>query len=258
MAAVSICLHNKFGFCKHGEKCWKEHTNEICNNNKCNINECNRRHPKECRYFRLYKRCKFGEYCAFDHTDPKDPVLEEIKHVRNNVKALEEEMKNRNNELNNALKNVEKALNALIHPQILTSPSNTAVSSNESTMKSTFAIVTTNTSSTTTSRHHDIPQLDGQIDQSHDVSVSIPSITRQSQNRCENCEKNFETEKDLKIHMDKHEWGCDDCFLCFTTKVSADLHELQHHGDSPDSIAYIRDHIPESTKRLFAIGHTEI
>ena len=25
MAAITVCLHNKYGFCKHGEKCWKQH-----------------------------------------------------------------------------------------------------------------------------------------------------------------------------------------------------------------------------------------
>ena len=61
----------------------------------------------------------------------------------------------------------------------------------------------------------------------------------------------------LKRHVDEHELGCDDCQLCFRNKKSADLHELEHHGDSPDSINYINRYIPEETKRLFAAGHRQ-
>ena len=89
MAANTLCLYNKFGFCKHGDKCRKEHVQEICENNECNQSECRRRHPKECKYFKLYKRCKFNEFCAFSHVTPFDPVLEEVKLVKENVKALE-------------------------------------------------------------------------------------------------------------------------------------------------------------------------
>ena len=45
------------------------------------------------------------------------------------------------------------------------------------------------------------------------------------------------TLKVKKIHADEHEWGCDQCLLCFKTKYSANLHELEHHGDTPDSIS---------------------
>ena len=251
MAAVSICLHNKFGFCKHGEKCRKQHINEICKNKECNLNECERRHPKECKFFRLYKRCKFGDYCAYDHTDTKDPVLEEIKLMKNSIIALEKEMKNRNDDFNNSIRNIEKALNTLLTSSKSTFPNDT------SNIKSNLAIITTNLSSTTINSESDIPQLDGHIPQFHDESDSVPPLTNLTQNECENCKKSFEIKEDLKIHTDENEWGCDDCLLCFKTKYSEDLHELEHHGDTPDSISYINNHIPETTKRLFAAGHRE-
>ena len=98
---------------------------------------------------------------------------------------------------------------------------------------------------------NEIPQLDGKIDFNSPVSTTSLEI------KFENCGKIFETEKRLKDHTDKHEWGCDDCLLCFTTKYSADLHELEYHGHDPDSLVYIRDHIPDTTKRLFAAGHRQ-
>ena len=44
-----------------------------------------------------------------------------------------------------------------------------------------------------------------------------------------------------------------DRLLCFTSKYLADPPELEHHAESPDSITYIRDYIPETTKRMFAL-----
>ena len=45
-----------------------------------------------------------------------------------------------------------------------------------------------------------------------------------------------------------------EAMLCLTSKYLADLHELENH---PDSIAYIRDHIPDSTKKLYKAGHRQ-
>ena len=50
----------------------------------------------DCRYYRLYKRCKFRDICAFSHSIPTDPVLVEMKIVKEQVKALEEEVKEKN------------------------------------------------------------------------------------------------------------------------------------------------------------------
>ena len=92
MAGDKLCLHNKFGFCKHGDKCRKEHVQEICQDNECNQSECRRRHPKECKYFKLYKRCKFNDFCAFSHVIPLDPVLEildlDLFNFSNNVTRI--------------------------------------------------------------------------------------------------------------------------------------------------------------------------
>ena len=45
------------------------HISEICTNSSCEIARCNLRHPKVCKFFRDYKRCKFGEYCYFLHKE---------------------------------------------------------------------------------------------------------------------------------------------------------------------------------------------
>ena len=67
MEAMTICVFNKFGFCKYGVTCRKKHEDLKCENSRCEIFDCNRRHPKECKYFREFKRCKYNEYCRYEH-----------------------------------------------------------------------------------------------------------------------------------------------------------------------------------------------
>ena len=88
MSTENLCLHNKFGFCKHGNYCWKRHVEEKCENLECEGSHCERRHPQECIYFKNYKRCKFDEYCAYSHVVAADPVLEELKLVKEKLKVV--------------------------------------------------------------------------------------------------------------------------------------------------------------------------
>ena len=38
----------------------------MCENKTCDTNKCSQRHPRECRYYREYNRCKFNP-CKFKH-----------------------------------------------------------------------------------------------------------------------------------------------------------------------------------------------
>ena len=81
-----------------------------------------------------------------------------------------------------------------------------------------------------------IPQLDG-------YAPDIPSSVL-----CADCHKEFETEDELKNHDETHEFGCEDCNLCFTTQQLCDLHELAKHPGS----TYALNYIPYLTKLQFA------
>ena len=89
MAAPTLCLFNKFGFCKYNETCRKHHVNEKCNNKTCDISKCRLRHPKLCKFYRNYGYCKFSP-CAFKHEQVLLP--EESKEIENKVKAVSEKM----------------------------------------------------------------------------------------------------------------------------------------------------------------------
>ena len=48
---ANVCKHFKYGFCKFGEKCNKQHLKEICQTEDCNLKTCSKRHPKICKFF---------------------------------------------------------------------------------------------------------------------------------------------------------------------------------------------------------------
>ena len=52
-------------------------------------NVLNVRHPKVCKYFRFYKRCKFGEYCDYLHV-----ATPSVEKVALKVDILEKENNN--------------------------------------------------------------------------------------------------------------------------------------------------------------------
>ena len=81
----SVCFFNKYGFCKFRSTCRKYHNMEICLKNGCEVIKCSLRHPKICRFFRDYNRCKFGEWCCFRHVHKNIESNKEIIDRINNL-----------------------------------------------------------------------------------------------------------------------------------------------------------------------------
>ena len=101
---TNICQHHKYGYCKFTQVCRKYQIQEICLENNCEHENCPKRHPKNCRFFSLYQRCKFGEYCAFKHSENNEK--KEIKDLKDKVKLLEDKDVDKDQEikeLNNRL-----------------------------------------------------------------------------------------------------------------------------------------------------------
>ena len=64
----------------YGDTCHFRHIDEICSEKNCNVFNCEKRHPKVCKFFREYHRCKFTTFCRYSHkvTD-KDEKIKEIE-----------------------------------------------------------------------------------------------------------------------------------------------------------------------------------
>ena len=100
MAAVNICVYNKFGFCKYGVTCRKKHVELKCESASCEIFDCLKRHPRECRYFRDFKRCKYSEYCRYEHKEISDMDENGNLKCKDETKMFEIEMRLENAEKN--------------------------------------------------------------------------------------------------------------------------------------------------------------
>ena len=93
MAAPTLCLWNKFGYCRYSERCRKHHVNEICQKSSCETFTCRQRHPNPCKFYVNYKRCKFSP-CAFKHEEvaPREDSRDfekEIKMISDKMNDLE-------------------------------------------------------------------------------------------------------------------------------------------------------------------------
>ena len=84
----TICKFNQSGFCKYQNHCRKQHIMDICPTPMCN--NMSFRHPKVCKFFNNFKRCKFGELCAYLHgpeIQTEDGKISELEENLAQVKA---------------------------------------------------------------------------------------------------------------------------------------------------------------------------
>ena len=84
----------KFGLCKFNDKFRFWHVNQVCENPSCEIKVCIKRHPRICKYFRNYNRCKLSEWCAFKHVGNSaistQEILEKIKNLSEIIKEKDD------------------------------------------------------------------------------------------------------------------------------------------------------------------------
>ena len=117
MATQNVCSYNKFCYGRFKDTCRNLHLNDICEKYSCNITSCNQRHPRESRYYRDYRRCKFNP-CKFKHVTHSPYEECEISKLKEDysksVERLEEIEKilNERNKLENVIKNCNDKLEA--------------------------------------------------------------------------------------------------------------------------------------------------
>ena len=104
---------NKFGFCKFNERCIYRHVTLVCEDYKCDVSKCEKRHPKICRFYRDYKRCKFTVGCMYKHENTYDILekfqkkFEEVK-CNHNDKDIEEKLESMENKIEVQRKQIEE------------------------------------------------------------------------------------------------------------------------------------------------------
>ena len=120
-----LCFRNKLGYCKFGETCRNRHVDDICETENCDIFSCDKRHPKVCRFVGRFGRCKFLEYCKYDHRKPKDirelmgkvvtitmkiEVIEKTKQKDSNDKELAKVVENKIEVFEKQIMNLKKSV----------------------------------------------------------------------------------------------------------------------------------------------------
>ena len=73
----------------------------------CDIQKCSKRHPRECRYWTEYKRCKFGDYCSFKHTS-KRPTISDTEDIDMELEDLKSKLESINKLLEVKDKQIEE------------------------------------------------------------------------------------------------------------------------------------------------------
>ena len=96
--AAAICQFHQFGHCKFAVNCDKTHTPVTCDSFPCLDSECHRRHPRRCKFYDLYGRCRYAEECSFLHYHGHDQaaktrnetqkIVQEVVELKQKVETL--------------------------------------------------------------------------------------------------------------------------------------------------------------------------
>ena len=101
-------------YCKYSDKCRKQHIKENCENQKCEVEKCQKRHPKTCRYYQEYERCKFGEYCFYKHVqkESNQEIVKELEKVKDQIRMIENMLQKKDEEIKKILDNLKSSNNS--------------------------------------------------------------------------------------------------------------------------------------------------
>ena len=100
-AAQVICLYFKFGHCKFGDQCRRQHVKETCSQESCDLSSCQRRHPRKCKFFFHFGQCKFDDSCSYSHdvaTQDNQVYKAALKDLEVKVKCQEDFIQEHMNE----------------------------------------------------------------------------------------------------------------------------------------------------------------
>ena len=112
---TKICQFDFRGFCKNFEKneCTNgAHFKETCPNGpNCTDNVClkEKRHPKLCRFLKIYGFCKLGVQCRYSNFNITDTIFE----LKNMISKFFDELQEIRSEINSTKKSTKKSTNPI-------------------------------------------------------------------------------------------------------------------------------------------------
>ena len=220
---LRVCKFNKFGHCKFGSNCRKQHITETCTNFPCRVEECPLRHPKLCRYFVQFGQCRFDENCSYLHFSQSDHTKAGLENEIEALKVEIEALKSRNTEIEaimRRLKTIEIKLEqpkevptkvGEIDPEAFKcedcgySASTKSVLKRHQTMKHRQSDQVPFSFSKTSDEHNVNEKLYTNSDENEDCASMEVESEEIDQNQCHLCMKKFENLDNLWNHYeDKH------------------------------------------------------
>lgn len=223
MATQNVCSHNKFGYCKHKQMCRNLHINVLCENQECDISTCLSRHPKACRYYRDFGRCKFNP-CAFLHIETENTILENLKKESEAIKSK--------------LDDVDKALEILNAKEVELTASIEKCHHNETKL---------------VAMEEKVEKLEAKIvDNENLIQKLLEKFEKVTENveveeslfKCDQCDYETKSEKGLNIHKKrKHtiKTICDICDQQFNSVRDMKIHKFTHSYTSKGDIGQTCD-----------------
>ena len=92
----TICKYNQSGFCRYGSHCRKQHNMDICMHTQWTMETCVKTHPRMCKYFTNFGKCKFSDSCAYIHINKtqalNDKIVKQKVDLENEIKQLRAEI----------------------------------------------------------------------------------------------------------------------------------------------------------------------
>ena len=254
----TVCRYFQTGFCKHSEKCRKQHVQEVCSSSLCKDKSCTKRHPKPCKHFTTFSICKFGNHCAYKHEVSKEQIdymklVTTVTTLETQVQDMSVKISNLEKELQN--KNIKEAS---IEKKVkcdkcnYTANSNTVMKRHNSTKHRSPSRTTPEKVRDTS--HNDSLQLSPITSEGSEeilpsfmeCDTSLQLLANQTssspQFKCDLCKHESESEVALHGHKslahDKNiphtaKWDQNKCHICnnaFTKTNDFKYHMIKQHG----------------------------
>ena len=257
MTQAEVCFKFKFGFCKYSERCKYRHVTLVCDDYKCDVSKCEKRHPKLCRYYRDYKRCKFTVGCMYKHENQFE-MFEKIEKKLKEVKCnhSEKDIQKITSDVDEKLERME---NKIEFQSKQLEESNSKITGLELRLEE----LEKKYSNEKKSKDKKIKDLENLIKMKNEKALKdifkceycdfeTPSerglnvhIKRKHTNlkadkypvECDFCEFNAKSESEMKFHLKNvhtaadSNFKCVDCDFCAYNQISIQVHQGREHED---------------------------
>ena len=209
------CMFNKYGFCKYRETCRNRHYEETCQDELCETSNCPKRHPRNCKYYDAYQRCKFGSFCLFAHRaktglNETEEMKAELSRLNEKIRRLEVKNECLEDKLNSALESMKTICEITVKEAIDTVLKVISKQQDEIERKQTKnfdllqqsieEIISKSYSNTSS---HTPPHREQPSPHAQTHIQSTPSSNARVTNQCDFCGKSFGSRKALENHTRK-------------------------------------------------------